>query len=209
MGRRCTVCTHLDRDQIDEALAVGGKYRAVSKRFSISPAAVGRHAAAHLPLHLARAEDVREIRRIRPPDPMTDPARRLVAVAPWRPGRRPLVLGVERRGLGLLEGSALEFVFASIDGHLRYLLGSGTKRIRTSTTSQPPCRGEETTLNISHCTARHGDRETQQLPTWPAPWPPAMLTFGRRAASRPGLHKTSHSGMLGFAALRRAVSASR
>ena len=62
LGRQCSICTHSARAEIDEALAVGAaSYRDVSRRWEISLAAVGRHAARHLPLHLARAEDAAEV----------------------------------------------------------------------------------------------------------------------------------------------------
>ena len=61
MGRRCSICTHNARAEIDEALAVGAKYRDVSRRYEITLAAVGRHAAKHLPLHLCRAVDAAEV----------------------------------------------------------------------------------------------------------------------------------------------------
>ena len=57
----CSVCTHAERSAIDRALATGaGKYRNISERYGVSIAALSRHAAAHLPLHLARAEDAAE-----------------------------------------------------------------------------------------------------------------------------------------------------
>ena len=59
MGRRCSICTHPNRDRIDQELADGAKYRDVARRHTITLAAVGRHADRHLPLHLARAVDGR------------------------------------------------------------------------------------------------------------------------------------------------------
>ena len=61
MGRRCSICTHNSRAEIDAALAVGAKYRDISRRYEITLAAVGRHAATHLPLHLSRAVDAAEV----------------------------------------------------------------------------------------------------------------------------------------------------
>ena len=54
------MCVHAERDAIDAELAAGAKYRTVSNRYAVTTAAVGRHARAHLPLHLARAEDASE-----------------------------------------------------------------------------------------------------------------------------------------------------
>ena len=48
-GRKCSVCLHPKRQQIDAELVLGGRQAAVSARFGISPDAVGRHARSHLP----------------------------------------------------------------------------------------------------------------------------------------------------------------
>ena len=61
MGRRCSICTHDRRAEIDEALAVGGKYRDIAERYAVTLAAIGRHAGKHLPLYLARAADAAEV----------------------------------------------------------------------------------------------------------------------------------------------------
>ena len=62
MGRNCTICVHEARYEIDRALAAGERYRNITERYApLSVAAVSRHAAAHLPLHLSRAHDAREV----------------------------------------------------------------------------------------------------------------------------------------------------
>lgn len=55
MGRHCTVCTHIDREEID-ALMVGGSVsnRAIAGRYSLSRAAVDRH-REHLAKELVTA----------------------------------------------------------------------------------------------------------------------------------------------------------
>jgi hypothetical protein len=59
MPRRCSVCTHPDRENIDEALvgatAISAKYR------DISEDALGRHKANHLPSKLVMAEKAKEV----------------------------------------------------------------------------------------------------------------------------------------------------
>jgi transposase-like protein len=61
MPRRCTVCHHLERHGIDEALVSGAPYRSVAKRFGLSESAVYRHKTDHLPAHLLKARQVEEV----------------------------------------------------------------------------------------------------------------------------------------------------
>jgi hypothetical protein len=60
MPRRCTVCDHLQRHSIDEALVSGAPYRSVAKQFELSESAVYRHKTEHLPAHLLKAREVEE-----------------------------------------------------------------------------------------------------------------------------------------------------
>jgi transposase-like protein len=60
MPRRCTVCDHLERQSIDEALVSGAPYRSVAKRFGLSESAVYRHKSEHLPARLLKARKVEE-----------------------------------------------------------------------------------------------------------------------------------------------------
>jgi hypothetical protein len=57
MPRPCSICTHPQRDAIDRALVAGESRRALAALYRVSPDAVERHSAAHLPatLRLARA----------------------------------------------------------------------------------------------------------------------------------------------------------
>lgn len=43
MARQCSICTHPQRDEIDQAIVSGEKYRSISQRFDVSEAAIGRH----------------------------------------------------------------------------------------------------------------------------------------------------------------------
>src|SRR5215207_6577550 len=61
MPRRCTVCAHLQRQDIDELLVSGAPYRSVAKRFGLSESAVYRHKTEHLPAHLLKAREVEEV----------------------------------------------------------------------------------------------------------------------------------------------------
>jgi hypothetical protein len=61
MPRRCTVCAHLQRQDIDELLVSGGPYRSIAKRFGLSESAVYRHKTEHLPAHLSKARAANEV----------------------------------------------------------------------------------------------------------------------------------------------------
>jgi hypothetical protein len=63
MPRRCTVCDHPQRHNIDETLVTGAPYRSVAKRFELSESAVYRHKAEHLPAHLLKASEAEELAR--------------------------------------------------------------------------------------------------------------------------------------------------
>lgn len=48
-GRPCTICTHPDRDQIDDDIRCGRRYRNIAERFGLaSHVNVFRHAQSHL-----------------------------------------------------------------------------------------------------------------------------------------------------------------
>jgi hypothetical protein len=64
MPRSCTVCTHPDRTEIDEALVGGvssaeiaGRYRTIGER------AIRRHRTNHVPETLAKAHEAEEVAR--------------------------------------------------------------------------------------------------------------------------------------------------
>jgi transposase-like protein len=78
MPRRCTVCDHLERHSIDEALVSGTPYRSVAKRFGLSESAVYRHKTERLPTHLLKAREVEEAARA---DELLDQVRDLQAHA--------------------------------------------------------------------------------------------------------------------------------
>lgn len=59
-GRACETCRHPEREEVEAAILAGSSFRDVSRRFGPSPAAVHRHAVAHIPEVLSKARDVRE-----------------------------------------------------------------------------------------------------------------------------------------------------
>jgi hypothetical protein len=62
MPRRCSVCTHPDRENIDEALVGATAISAIAAKYrDISEDALGRHKANHLPTKLVMAEKAKEV----------------------------------------------------------------------------------------------------------------------------------------------------
>ena len=63
MPRRCTVCAHPQREEIDRAIARGESYRKISQRYSVSVPAVHRHAQSHLPQQVQAAVQAKAVER--------------------------------------------------------------------------------------------------------------------------------------------------
>ncbi len=63
MPRKCSVCVHPKRDEIDQAIAGTEAYRSIAKHYHLSPSAVERHAKNHLPATLAEAQQASEVAR--------------------------------------------------------------------------------------------------------------------------------------------------
>ncbi len=63
MTRRCTICTHKEREAIDRALVAREPFRHIAARFSVSTSALVRHSDDHLPAGLLRAKDAAEVAR--------------------------------------------------------------------------------------------------------------------------------------------------
>jgi hypothetical protein len=55
MPRKCTICRHAKRHEIEADLQAGLPYRDVARRHSISKDAVSRHRASHVSQHSATA----------------------------------------------------------------------------------------------------------------------------------------------------------
>jgi hypothetical protein len=60
MGRRCSICAHAERDEIDRALVAGIARTRLERDFGVTEQSLARHARGHLPLTLARAAEVTE-----------------------------------------------------------------------------------------------------------------------------------------------------
>jgi hypothetical protein len=58
--RKCSVCIHDRRHEIEQALLCGDSYRTVAQRFTVSRDAVVRH-RKHLPAALAHARELKEV----------------------------------------------------------------------------------------------------------------------------------------------------
>ena len=56
MPRTCTVCTHADRPEIDQALLTGQPLRDIAGRVGTSRSALLRHKKADIPTTVAKAK---------------------------------------------------------------------------------------------------------------------------------------------------------
>jgi len=109
MPRRCTVCTHPEKEAINAALVAGEPFRHIAARYGTSTGALQRHKADHLPATLAQAQDAQEVAQA---DnllaQMRDLQRRTLAILSKAEGsRRDLrtalaAIGEARRNLELL-----------------------------------------------------------------------------------------------------------
>lgn len=61
MPRTCTICTQAKREEIDQVLLAGEPYRHIASRFGTSTAALQRHKAEHVPVHVAKAREAAEV----------------------------------------------------------------------------------------------------------------------------------------------------
>lgn len=61
MPRRCSICTHPEKEAINKALIDGHEaFRPIAARFGLSKSALIRHKRSHLPATLALAQDAHE-----------------------------------------------------------------------------------------------------------------------------------------------------
>jgi hypothetical protein len=61
MTQVCSICSSANRDVVDRLLVMGGSYRRIAARFSLTEQAVRRHKANHLPAALAKAQGAQEV----------------------------------------------------------------------------------------------------------------------------------------------------
>jgi hypothetical protein len=63
MPRRCTICTHPKRAEIERALVHGEPFRDVAVRYGTSASSLHRHKSTHLASHLAKAYEAGHVTR--------------------------------------------------------------------------------------------------------------------------------------------------
>jgi hypothetical protein len=78
LPRTCTVCSHLARKAIDEALVEGVAFPALAAKYGVSKDALSRHKAKHLPAKLVMAQAAEEVAQA---DSLLDQVRDLQARA--------------------------------------------------------------------------------------------------------------------------------
>ncbi len=63
MPRRCTICGHKKRADIDQALVAGDRFRNIAEQYSVTLAPLVRHRDDHLPADLVKAHEAAEVAR--------------------------------------------------------------------------------------------------------------------------------------------------
>ena len=63
MARKCTICHHVDREDIDVALVSGDPFRHIAAQFDVSTTALQRHKRTHIPQSLMKAVEAQELVR--------------------------------------------------------------------------------------------------------------------------------------------------
>jgi transposase-like protein len=62
MPRKCTICEDATRRRaVDRQIVLGASYRGIARQHGVSPDAVERHAASHLPASLTRSQALRDM----------------------------------------------------------------------------------------------------------------------------------------------------
>ena len=72
MPRPCTICTHPDRETIDQELLTGTPYRTVGKQHDVGVSAVFRYRRDHLTRLMANAVEARGVRNLEYGDDLLD-----------------------------------------------------------------------------------------------------------------------------------------
>jgi len=61
MPRKCSVCVHPKRNEIDEKIVARESYRAIARQYGLSKDAVSRHAENHLPVTLSKSQEASDV----------------------------------------------------------------------------------------------------------------------------------------------------
>ncbi len=61
MPRVCTICTHPEKEAINQALVTGEPFRHIAARYGTSTGALQRHKADDLPSIMVKSEEAREV----------------------------------------------------------------------------------------------------------------------------------------------------
>ncbi len=63
MPQPCTICTHPDRDAIEQAMVTDMPNRAIARQWRVSKDAVARHKEDHLPSRVVKAQEATDLRQ--------------------------------------------------------------------------------------------------------------------------------------------------
>ncbi len=61
MPRNCSVCTHTEKEAINQALVASIAYRTIADRYGLSHQALMRHKTDHLPAIMVKSEQAKEV----------------------------------------------------------------------------------------------------------------------------------------------------
>jgi hypothetical protein len=62
MARKCTICSNENKNEINIAIVQGCSFRIIANQYSVSKAAIQRHAKNHLPSHIVQSEKANELK---------------------------------------------------------------------------------------------------------------------------------------------------
>jgi hypothetical protein len=63
MPRKCSICTHPERGEIERRVASGESYRNVAQHFGVSIYSLHRHVTAHMPPEVLAAQEAQAVER--------------------------------------------------------------------------------------------------------------------------------------------------
>jgi len=63
VSRVCTICSHAERHAIEKLIVGGTPNRRIAAQFNVAETSLRRHAAEHLPVSLAKAQEADEVRQ--------------------------------------------------------------------------------------------------------------------------------------------------
>jgi hypothetical protein len=104
MPRRCTICTHPDRMEIDAAIVRQEPFRRVAEHYALAPTSLRRHSTTHLAVRLAQARQAQQAHELATAEDLLTEAQtlhamtRVVLEEAGRTGQLSVMLSAIREG---------------------------------------------------------------------------------------------------------------